>query len=218
MKKSGVLSRIAYWIIGISLFIIAATFEDTMIAFHKPVDIYDEDFEGIKRYMAVESDLDIIISSFLEETITHKKNGSTTGVDKYNYYSVPVFVGDECYYVALKVSSNTAEDNQIKKVVKETMAYLTYRQDTYGAEKLEFQGGVHKTKKDIYEDMKSWFREAEFFENDDDVEKYVLPYQLEPVYSFQRMRTISIIVVSAALAGLLMIVIDRKVISARPRQ
>ncbi|MDE7273772.1 MAG: hypothetical protein K2N95_12050 [Lachnospiraceae bacterium] len=218
MKKSGVLSRIAYWIIGISLFFAVVGFEDAMVSFHKPIDIYDEDFEGVKRYMAVESDLDIIISSFLEETITHKKNGSTTGVDKYNYYSVPIFVGDECYYVALKVSANTAEDNQIQKVVKETMAYLTYRQDTYGAEKLEFQGGVYKTKKDIYEDMKEWFREAEFFESDADVEKYVLPYQLEPILSFQRVRTIFIVVVAVALVGLLMIVIDRKVISAGPRQ
>ncbi|MDE6054929.1 MAG: hypothetical protein K2G55_14490 [Lachnospiraceae bacterium] len=215
MRKSGTLSKIAYWIIGLSLIFAAVGFEDAMVSFHKPVDIYDEDFEGLKRYMAVESDLDIIISSFLQETVTHTKNGSTTSVDKYNYYSVPVFVGDECYYVALKVSNNTANDNQIKKVVKETMAYLTYKQDTYGDEKMEFSGGVYKTKKDIYSEMKSWFKEAGFFENDSDVEKYVLPYQLEPIVSFERVRTIFIACVAIILVGILLIVIDRKVISAR---
>lgn len=218
MKKSGTLSRVAYWMIGLSLIFVVMLFEDAVIAFRKPVDIYAEDFEGVKRFMAVESDLDIILSSFLEETITHTKNGSTTSVDKYNYYSVPVFVGDEWYYVALKVSSNTANDNQIRKVVKETMAYLSYRQDTYGAEKLEFQGGVYKTKKDIYDNMKSWFQESGFFENDADVEKYVLPYQLEPIASFQTVRTMFLVVAAVMVVGILLVVIDRKVISARSRE
>lgn len=204
--------------IGLSLIFVVMLFEDAVIAFRKPVDIYAEDFEGVKRFMAVESDLDIILSSFLEETITHTKNGSTTSVDKYNYYSVPVFVGDEWYYVALKVSSNTANDNQIRKVVKETMAYLSYRQDTYGAEKLEFQGGVYKTKKDIYDNMKSWFQESGFFENDADVEKYVLPYQLEPIASFQTVRTMFLVVAAVMVVGILLVVIDRKVISARSRE
>ena len=125
MGKSGLLSKIAYWIIGLSLLFVGVGFEDAIIAFQKPVDIYAEDFEGIKRFMAVESELDIIISSFLEETVTHKKNGATTGVDKYNYYSVPIFVGDECYYVAMKVKSDYVNAGQINKVVKETMAYLS---------------------------------------------------------------------------------------------
>ncbi len=215
MGKSGLLSKIAYWIIGLSLLFVGVGFEDAIIAFQKPVDIYAEDFEGIKRFMAVESELDIIISSFLEETVTHKKNGATTGVDKYNYYSVPIFVGDECYYVAMKVKSDYVNAGQINKVVKETMAYLSYTQDTYGNETLKFKGGVHKLKKDIHEDMKTWFKEAQFFENDADVEKYILPYQLEPVFSFENIRTIYLICVGAALFGIVLVVIDRKVVSAR---
>lgn len=215
MEKSGLLSKVAYWIIGLSLLFVGIGFEDALIAFHKPVDIYAEDFGGVKRFMAVESDLDIIITSFLEETITHKKNGATTGVDRYDYYSVPVFVGDDCYYIALKVASDHASASQIRKVVKETMAYLNYTQDTYGDEILEFKGGVHKMKNDIYAEMKSWFKEAGFFESDADVEKYVLQYQLEPMASFQRVRTMYMVCIGLVILGIILIVVDRKVVSAR---
>lgn len=215
MEKGGLLSKIAYWMIGLSLLFVVVGFEDALIAFHKPVDIYAEDFEGIKKYMAVESDLDIIISSFLEETVTHKKNGATTGVDKYNYYSVPVFVGDECYYVGLKVATDNAKIGQINSVVKETMAYLTDTQDTYGNAVLRFRGGVHKMKSDIHNDMKSWFKEVGFFESDADLEKYILPYQLEIVDSFQRLRTVYSVCVGLMILGIVLVVIDRKVVSAR---
>lgn len=215
MEKSGLLSKIAYWIIGLSLLFVAIGFEDALIAFHKPVDIYEEDFEGVKRFMAVESDLDFIISSFLEETVTHKKNGATTGVDRYNYYAVPVFVGDDCYYIALKIASDHASASQVNKVVKETMAYLNYMQDTYGAEVYKFKGGVHKMKNDIYSEMKSWFKETGLFESDADVEKYVLQYQLEPVASFQTIRTMYMVCIGLVILGIILIVVDRKVVSAR---
>ena len=44
MEKSGLLSKVAYWIIGLSLLFVGIGFEDALIAFHKPVDIYAEDF------------------------------------------------------------------------------------------------------------------------------------------------------------------------------
>ena len=209
MKKEGsILSKIAFYVAAVCAIFAVIGFEDAMISFHKPIDIYNEDFSGVKRFMAVESDLDIIIDSFLEETVTHKNNGSTTRVDRYEYYPVPVFVGDECYYIALKSSRNSKEITQISRVVKETMAYLNYEQDTYGDEVLNFTGGVHKMKKDIYSEMKSWFKEAGFFETDAEIEKYVLPYQLESVASFKNVRTMYLIVVGVMLVGIILIIID----------
>lgn len=214
MEKGGLLSKIAYWIIGLPLIFAVVGFDNGLIAFQKPVDIYAEDFEGVKRFMAVESDLDVIITSFLEETITHKKNGATTGVDRYYYYAVPVFVGDDTYYVALKLASDHADASQVKKVVKETMAYLNYEQDTYGSEIYEFKGGVHKMKNDIYSEMKSWFKEAGFYESDAEVEKYILQYQLEPIVSFERIRTIYLVCAGLIVLGIVLVVVDRKVLSA----
>lgn len=209
-KQGGLLSKISYYVIAICALFIIVGFEDAMVAFHKPIDIYSEDFSGVKRFMAVESDLDIIIDNFLEETVTHTKNGSTTSVDRYEYYSVPVFVGDDCYYIALKTTKNGKDSSQISKVVRETMAYLMYSQDTYGSEVLEFTGGVYKMKKNIYAEMKSWFKEAGFFETDAEVEKYVLPYQLETVASFKGVRTMFLVLFAIILLGIFLIVIDHR--------
>ena len=53
MKKSGKMSTVAYWLIGISLFIIISQYESVLIGFHKPVDLYAEDFKGVERFMSM---------------------------------------------------------------------------------------------------------------------------------------------------------------------
>ena len=168
MKKSGKMSTVAYWLIGISLFIIISQYESVLIGFHKPVDLYAEDFKGVERFMSVDCDLDLILPSFLEETVTHKKNGSTTGVDKYDYYPVPVFVGDDVYYIGLKMENDHEKASQVRQVVKETVAFIN--DEAYGDSAVAFVGGVYKMKDNIYKEMKSWLKESGFVETDAEAE------------------------------------------------
>ncbi len=215
MKKSGKMSTVAYWLIGISLFIIISQYESVLIGFHKPVDLYAEDFKGVERFMSVDCDLDLILPSFLEETVTHKKNGSTTGVDKYDYYPVPVFVGDNVYYIGLKMENDHEKASQVRQVVKETVAFIN--DEAYGDSAVAFVGGVYKMKDNIYKEMKSWLKESGFVETDAEAEKYVLPYQLKPVLP-NIVRTICYICFAAIVIGIILIVVDRKVVSNRRQE
>ncbi len=191
--------------------------------FNDPVDIQDEgvaDADEIKGGMAVDGEIYLIVDCFGQEEVTQKSRyGSTTSKNTYNYYIVPVFVGEEdTYYVALKVNTKDSERYTCDGIVDETLAWLMGESSSVGEKYLDFTGCLSKLDKEKYGYMKDWFKETGFITSSSDIDKYVLPYVLEP-YKRNNVKVMMIVFVSVFFGGLVMVIMgvlwDRKYAARR---
>lgn len=150
-----------------------------MASFSKPVDInaepYPEDYYKVK---AVDTQLDMIVDIFCEEEITEETETGAVLSRKYvYYYIVPVFTKDDVYYIGVKVDK--ADSKPYDKVADSTWAYMSYETDTLD-EKVAFTGRIDEMDEELYEYFEDWFVETEFFENEADMKKHILPLLLVP--------------------------------------
>ncbi len=153
--------------------------KDMLISLSKPVDInvdYPDDYSDVK---AVDTELSMIVDLFAEEEITTTSSGAITDVDYVYYYIVPVYTESEedPYFVGLKVDGE--DRKEYEDVMDATWDYMDGLSEELLA--LEFQGGFKKMEDEAYKYFVEWFEDAEWYEDEDDLEKYVLPLILEPI-------------------------------------
>lgn len=197
-------------VLGVILMFVFMT--NFRIMFNEPVDIFvdgAESEEELKAGMAINTDMYILMESFAsKETSSKNRSGQVTSTRVDYYYILPIFVGEEdTYYVAFKVGENDANKSKYNQIVKDTMAYLYMEQDTFGNYSVQINGGLHKLENDGYEYMKDWFRETGFFENESDIDKYVLPLCFES-QSNGKMMNVLIGTIVCIVLGILLIVIS----------
>jgi len=209
MKKNLLGTGIGFIILGIVFFVVFLT--EIRISLNEPVDIFvdgAESVDDIKTGMAIETDMYLLMESFGSVTSTTKTNGRVSSTNKSYYYILPVFVGDEdTYYVAFKVSEDSKDLSKYNEIVDDTMAYLYGEQSTCGNYSIKISGGLHKLDKEGYEYMKDWFKDTEFFENDSDIDKYVLPYEFEELDS-GFVKVIVCVCIGFVVLGVIFITID----------
>ncbi len=203
------LRRIAF--VGIIFVVIFGFigYKDALIAFSKPVDInvdYPDDYEGVK---AVKTEFDMILDLFAsEETTTTNESGAITNRRYDYYYVVPVYIEseDDPYFVGVKVPSK--DKKTYDKVCDATWEYVYGEIDEL--ETVEFEGGFYKMEDEAYKYFKEWFEDNEWFEDEKDMKKYVLPLMLEPL-KISTVRTATFVCVGVlALCIFLLVLSFRK--------
>ena len=188
-------------------FLLLAGIDFTVGPFLEPFDLYENNLEKVPRYGAVDSELQILLESFVSETRKSQSGNSVSikGVDY--FYSVPIFVGSETYYVAIKVDRD--DTKKYKKIADETMDYLYGKGTTLGTKTLQLQGVMGKLDDEVYEYMVEWFEETEFFETREQLEKYVLPLEIKEC-NLQNYRIINIVVILVMVAGIVLLIFGLK--------
>lgn len=183
--------------------------QEMLIAFSKPVDInvdYPEDYDDIK---AVETEIDILLDTFAEEeTTTKNDSGAITSRDYDYYYVMPVFTEEDTYYVAVKIDSE--DSGAYDDIVDATWDYLygiTYELES---ESVHFQGGFFKMEDELYKYFEQWFEEEEFFESDEEMEKYLLPLVLEP-FKYSNVRIMAYVMIGLVVLGIVLLLLAFRV-------
>ena len=151
----------------------------TKMAFSEPMDIYEDvvtDEDLLKQGLAIDTELPLLMECFGSQT-TNKTNGydnSTLVGDAKYYYIMPIWVGEETYYVALETSSKNDNYDMLKKLSQSTMDWCYMESEEIDAAPVHITGGLVSLDDELYKYMKQWFEEAEWFEDEADIEKYVL--------------------------------------------
>lgn len=196
---SAVLGSIIIMLSGMFIWV---GWEDMVTAFHDPADIYEDYPEEYKRFMAVDTELYLVLDQFAGIQTQTRKNGAVVSSHNDYYYIIPVFTENETYYIAAEVDPDERSDyNAVSDL---TWDYLTGKADSLGSKTIEFTGGIGKLDKKVYGCMTEWFEEHEYFDDDADIEKYVLPLVLNP-FSLQRQKEVAYQMTGLFLLGVLMV-------------
>lgn len=182
----------------------------TKMAFSRPVDIYQgalTDASRLKRGFAIQTELPVLMECFGSQTSTQTNtyDNSTLIGDAVYYYIMPITVGEEIYYVALETSAKNDNYDMLKELSHSTMA-------SGDAEPVPITGGLLTLDDELYEYMKQWFEETEWFEDKADIEKYVLPLKFsEENYTSNRIVFfVELTIAIALLAGIILFSIKEK--------
>lgn len=190
---------------GISLFLIG---KDGIASLQKPVDLYADDTNVTKlgNLKAVEADVYAVLDCYASEVTTTKRNGSVTGQSEDFYYIIPAFNGEETYYIGLKASEKNSR--AYDKLADITWEWLSGASSTYGESTEYIAGRMAKMDDELYDYMVEWFQEAEWFETDAEISKYVLPVYISPIISFNNTRILFLVCVAALSVGIVMVVVS----------
>lgn len=150
-------------------------------ALRGPVDLYaqETDINQLSKLTPVEAEIYMSLDYFLEETTTRTRDDQVSSIDKDYYYIIPAFSGEETYFIGLKVS---AKNKKIyDDITDETYAYLMGESDELGGNTDLVKGCLRDMDFETYEYFKDWFKDSEWYADEKELEKYVLPLYLEPV-------------------------------------
>lgn len=182
---------------------------DSFASFKKPVDLYADTTNVTKlgRMDAVEADIYAVLDCYATETTTTKRNGSVTGKSMDYYYIVPAFDGEDTYYIGVK--SNSSDRKTYDNIADLTWAWLGGSSSSYGDVTVHVEGCLKKMDKELFGYMKEWFEEAEWFESDAEMEKYVLPVCLETV-RFGTVRIMFLVAVGVLILCVVVLVLGQR--------
>lgn len=165
---------IALGIFGIFIMVMGGA--DGIASFRSGIDLYDidTDYLELSHLDLIDTEFDVSLGCFVEEeTTTKNKYGSVTNRSYKYYYAIPVYSEEDTYWVGLEVSSS--DMRTMDQIVDETYDYLMGEDEYYGYTYLEKQGRLTKLEDEKYDYMVEMFEELEWYEEDADIEKYVLP-------------------------------------------
>ena len=199
------LRTIGLFFVFVSVIGLFAVREEIPIVFSEPVDIYEDipkDFDNIK---AVDTEISMLLDRFVsEETVKKNDKGAITSTDYDYYYVLPVFTRDETYYAAVKVDSE--DSATYKRIVDITWEYINGEREFVGSRTIDFQGGFVKMDDELYEYFEDWFRDEQYFENESDIDKYLLPLVLIPV-NYERVRIMIYVFAGMIVFGVLFFIL-----------
>lgn len=187
IRKIAIIGMIAIAILAFG------TRHNIIAAFSEPVDInvdYPDDYDDVT---AVKTDLDMILDVYAEEeTTTKNKYGNVTNKRYDYYYIVPVYTEseDEAYYVGVKVSSDNKK--AYDAVCDATWEWAYDETGEVELESVEFEGRFAEMEDEAYKYFVEWFEDTEWFESEEEMDKYVLPLLLTPV-DLQAQKIIAIV-------------------------
>ena len=197
--------KYAGWIILVfSLIIIIGRFEYYCIAYSDLTDIsecYPEDYKKVK---GIETQLPMLLGCFAQdEMITKDKYGRVKQIRYEYYYVVPICVEDEVYYVGLWADSDDAKEYE--RISKASLEYMQGEIELYAEEGIKFQGRFIEMEDDMYKRFRKWFLRNGYFEQENQLDEYVLPLVLESLH-LEKLRTAPITDTLALVLSILMLI------------
>ena len=190
-------------IIGVfSVIILIANGRDGIATLKPVVDLYaeDTDITKLSTTQAVDADIYMSLDYFATETTTRTRDGNFVSRDNDYYFIIPAFSGEELYFIGIRVDDK--DFNTYSTISDDTYNYLMGITDNPGTTTVSEEGGLKKLDDEMYQYMVEWFQEAQWFENESDIDKYVLPLYIDP-YIIKAARTLFIIGVVGTLIGIL---------------
>ncbi len=166
--------------VAAGVILVIAVFPHRNSAFSVPFVMKDNEFLSEKflcQQTAVDVKLKMIMDSFASEKVSGVVRQKVLGATSYEYNIVPVFVGDETYYVGIKLTSD--EFSKAGNIIEATTQYH-YGEDVALDEIFEVTGTLIAMDDEIFAHMKTWFVEMDWLSKDE-IDKYVLPIVIEPV-------------------------------------
>ena len=210
MKRDSFFSTAAITCLIFLAMLVGFSWDTVWYSFKEPVDIYEQGYDFVEAGKGghIETTLFASLDKAVSQTTTTKsRRGGTTTTTKH-YYIVPVYDADDNeYYVCVEVLDSNK--SPYTNLVNETWEYYFEGTQDIPPEGVKFTGTAKKLDKDIYKHVKDWFEEAEWFESDADIEKYVLPIRLV-AKSFEMRNAFMIGYVVLAGLSILCFVISRK--------
>lgn len=154
-------------------------FRDGIAAMLPLTDLYGEetDVHDIGYFDMVEVDIYAVYDYFVSEVTT--ENGVKKDEDF--FYIIPAWdaSGEEMYYIGVKVDEDDV--GPYNKISDITYNYIMGISDELGDTTVHETGCLKKMDDKYYKHFVAWFEEAEWFESEEELEKYVLPLYLDPV-------------------------------------
>lgn len=190
-------------IIGaICLIILIANWRDGIATLKPVVDLYAEetDITKLSTTQAVEADIYMALDYFATETTTRTRDGNFVSRDNDYYFIIPAFSEDELYFIGIRV--NDKDFKTYSAISDDTYNYLMGISDNPGTTTVFEEGGLKKLDDKMYQYMVEWFQEAQWFEDEADIDKYVLPIYIDP-YIINAARILFIVGVAGTLIGIL---------------
>ena len=183
----------------------------TRMAFSEPADIYEDvltDVGRLRRGFAIETELPFLMECFGSATSTQTNgyDNSTLIGDATYYYIMPVWVGEETYYVALETSAKNDNYDMLKELSRSTMDWIYMESEEINASPVHITGGLVTLDDELYKYMKQWFEETGWFEDEADVEKYVLPLSFSEE-NFTSLKIVFFVELAIAAALLVAIIV-----------
>lgn len=188
-------------IIGIfCVIILIANGKDGLKTIRPVVNLYaeDTDITDLSTMQAVEAEIYMTLDYFATETTTRTRDGSVVSRDNDYYFIIPAFSGDDVYFIGIRVDGS--DYSTYSTISDETYDYLMGYAEDFGMTTTVAEGGLAKLDDEMYQYMVEWFQEAQWFENDADIDKYVLPLYIDP-FKVNTVRIMFIIGVVGTLLG-----------------
>lgn len=151
------------------------------LSFKDEVDMYDDNFDIIKHGDGgrIIAEINLSLGEAVSETTTSTKNGSVTSSRTDHYYVVPVWSGEDTYYVCVKVDEKNR--SLYNKITNQTYDYLEGEDISSTYVKDDFEGTIKELDDELYDYMLEWGRESEMYDNETELRNYMLPLYLEPL-------------------------------------
>lgn len=149
-------------------------------AYRKPIDLYaeDTDIHDLTKTSNLEAEIYMAFDYFAKTTETSTFYSYSNSRDVDYYFIIPAFSGDEVYFIGILVE---AKDLDIFNAIsEETYAYFIGEENTYGTTTIYEQGTLKDMNDELYGYFTDWFKAANWFDDEHDIEKYVLPIYLNP--------------------------------------
>lgn len=197
--KKGLLTAGA--IIGIfCVIILIANGKDGIKTIRPIVDLYaeDTDITELSTMQVVEAEIYMTLDYFATETTTRTRDGSVVSRDNDYYFIIPAFSGDDVYFIGIRVDGS--DYSRYSTISDDTYNYLMGYADDFGMTTDFTEGGLSKLDDEMYQYMVEWFQEAQWFEDDADIDKYVLPLYIDP-FNVNTVRIMFIIGVVGTILG-----------------
>ena len=199
MKKFGG----GLFLLGIILTIIS--FREGIAGLKGTKNLYELE-QGISEvgyFDMVYADVNMVFGAYATRTTT--ENGRKTGED--SYYLIPAYEGDEWRYIGVKVFEK--EYDVFDQMIDDTYDYM----DGYLTEldkHVEKVGVLKKMNKKMQDIYYKQLRTAEWFEDDEEMKHYALPYYIDSVANPKTMVGFFFFSIGAIVVGGVLFVIGYK--------
>ena len=159
--------------------------ENYKVAYNEPVDLFGKDTvdaDQLESGLAVDSTLSELMECFgAKETILRTRRGAESQLSVKYYYIMPISVkSGETYYVAFEANNRSSDMPAYERIVEATMNVIRQGSSSYSFS-APICGGLVSLDEETYQYMVEWFEEENWFEQEGDLEKYVLPLMFRPM-------------------------------------
>jgi len=184
VKETGAqIKKLGGIVLAVGVIMCIIGFREGVASMRTPVDLYEVSVSEIGTFDMVTADIYAVFGTFATKTTT--ENGSKTAEE--SYYLIPAYEGDDIRYIGVKVLEK--DYATFDAICDDTWDFEEgYLMElTKHAEKTGCLKKMNKKMLDLYYDS---LRKAEWFESDEEMKTYALPYYIDSLANPSSMKSI----------------------------